>query len=246
MSAQNSDDDDFEVMADETITENTGDEAKSTRSKKSLGAISTSSTQSRDGRLRRQNDEDRPLLTFKIPLRKEQLCDDPRDDKIFYVQDRVNMSNIDEQEIISELENVGGQLCGQGSKCLEITNNLNFDPLYSILFHLENMTPNVQKQLITLLQIGFKQLRNYIQHRGVDHTAKEIFISPSMIRELESGSGNPKVYLILTIQNAIKAYVYLICWFLSDFCKLKRESKLSKRGRKKNAGDQTEKLYQKI
>ena len=94
--------------------------------------------------MRRQyNDEERSFQIFKIPIRKEQLCDDPRNDKIFYVQDRVNMSNIEESEIMRELEKVGDQLCGQGSKCLDIMNNMNFDPLYSILFHLEKMTPNI-------------------------------------------------------------------------------------------------------
>ena len=132
---------------------------------------------------------------------------------------------------MGELEKVGDQLCGQGSKCLDIMNNMNFDPLYSILFHLEKMTPNIQMKLIQLLHTGFKQLRNYIQNSGFDQSAKEVFITPSMISELENGNGNQKVHLILTIQNSIKAYMYLICWFLSDFCKLKKRSKLSKRGR---------------
>jgi len=42
--------------------------------------------------------------------------------------------------------------------------------------------------------------------------------------------------MAIQIQNALSAYVYLITWFLSDFCKLKdqKEAKLTK-GKKRVA-----------
>lgn len=71
-----------------------------------------------------------------------------------------------------------------------------------------------------------------------------------MISEIEHGDGDPNVLKILQIQNSIKAYVYLICWFLSDFCKIKKEPKLaqknSKRKNPRGGKDQSGKLHSQI
>ena len=72
-----------------------------------------------------------------------------------------------EEDIISEIEKCGTKLCASGSKCLEILNNEYFDILYSMIFHLEDMTPIARKETIQCLQIGLKNLKEYIDKRNM-------------------------------------------------------------------------------
>lgn len=75
---------------------------------------------------------------FKIPNRKEILCEEPPNENQFYVKDRTNISVFSQEQIHSELESIGNKLCGGGSKCLEILNNDNFDFLFSVIYYLED------------------------------------------------------------------------------------------------------------
>lgn len=75
---------------------------------------------------------------FKIPARKEILCEEPPNDNQFYVKDRTNISCFTQEKIHQELESIGNKLCGGGSKCLEILNNNNFDFLFSVIYYLED------------------------------------------------------------------------------------------------------------
>ena len=53
---------------------------------------------------------------------------------------------------------------------------------------------------------------------------------------------DPQCKLAIQVQNALSAYVYLITWFLSDFCKLKdlKEANLSKGKRRVAKKDRTD------
>ena len=76
---------------------------------------------------------------FKIPIRKEQLCEEPACDAQFYVKDKYNINSLKEDQILEELENISSKVCGPGSKCLEILNNDQFDFLYSIVYYVEDI-----------------------------------------------------------------------------------------------------------
>ena len=53
---------------------------------------------------------------------------------------------------------------------------------------------------------------------------------------------DPQCKLAIQVKNALSAYVYLITWFLSDFCKLKdlKEANLSKGKRRVAKKDRTD------
>ena len=89
-SQSDGDSDEFQIM-----------DAGSRRQRRSAGEVSVqsiSSTSSRERRARPANeDEEGRLVTFKIPVRKEQLCSDPGNEGTFFVQDRVNVANISEE-----------------------------------------------------------------------------------------------------------------------------------------------------
>ena len=77
------------------------------------------------------------ILNFKVPVRKEQLCDEPANRNQFFVQERDNIQNIPENSVISKLEEISQQVCGSGSNCLKIMENDYFDFLYSVIYYVE-------------------------------------------------------------------------------------------------------------
>ena len=91
---------------------------------------------------------DNHIPNFKIPERKEILCDEPANDNQFYVHDKLNVKVFSEEQIINEIEKCGSQLCSNGSKCLGILNNDYFDVLYSVIYHLEDQTKKARKECI--------------------------------------------------------------------------------------------------
>ena len=66
--------------------------------------------------------------------------------------------------------------------------------------------------------------------------AENNLLTSNMVEHQEQNL-DPKFKIILLLQNSIKAYTYLITWFMSDNSKLKdnRDIALSKKNRKKNA-----------
>jgi hypothetical protein len=55
-----------------------------------------------------------PIYHFKIPVKKEVICAKPQDDLQFYVQDRADVSRLDEAAICEQLEAISARLCGTG------------------------------------------------------------------------------------------------------------------------------------
>jgi len=55
---------------------------------------------------------------FKIPVRKEQLCDEPANENQFFVKDRINLNNLSEDRVLEEIERVSNKIGGNGSSCL--------------------------------------------------------------------------------------------------------------------------------
>lgn len=123
---------------------------------------------------------------------------------------------------------------GDRNKSLKILSNEIFDPIYSILFHLEEVSLTVRKELLQVLINGLRNLTDLMTGTKVLEWAQENFLSHSTIATLVKE--DPQCKMAIQIQNALSAYVYLITWFLSDFCKLKdlKEAALSK-GRKRVA-----------
>ena len=115
-----------------------------------------------------------------------------------------------------------------------------FDTIYSILFHLEDVTTYIRKEVLDLLQSGLKNLINLMNSTKVLEWASLNFLSSSTIAQLIRE--DPQCKLAIQIQNALSAYVYLITWFLSDFCKLKdlKEANLSKGKRRVAKKDRTD------
>lgn len=105
------------------------------------------------------------IVNFKIPIRKEQLCEEPSNDSQFWVKDRLNLGSVQEKDVLSDLERVSNKLCGSGSNCLQILNNDFFDTLYSIIYYVDSMSSRVRKEVIQLLQIGLKNTKNYMDGR---------------------------------------------------------------------------------
>lgn len=146
------------------------------------------------------------------------------------------MQTFSEDRVMQELEWVSNKLCSGGSSCLQILNNDFFDILYSIIYYVDHLSSKVRKELIQLLQIGLKNLKHYIDVRKYWDHAENNMLTTSIIQNGEI-ENNPQFKVIFLIQNSIKAYVYLITWFMSDNSKLKdnRDLNLTKRKKKGEA-----------
>ena len=123
---------------------------------------------------------------FKIPVRKEQLCEEPSNDTQFYVKDRYNISQLKEDKILEELENISSTVCGPGSKCLEILRNEQFDFLFSIIYYLEDISYKIRTQVIQLLQIGLKNLKTYIEKRKMVEYSENNLLTKNVINDSEN------------------------------------------------------------
>jgi len=123
------------------------------------------------------------------------------------------------------------KLSGGHKKSVQIMSNDFFDPLYSILFYLENVSITVRKELIQSLNMGLKSLVSFMDKMKVLEWANENLITASSAMSLKD---DPIFKVAAQIQNSLTAYVYLITWFLQDSCKCKGQVDLAK-GRKRVA-----------
>ena len=122
------------------------------------------------------------VLNFKIPVRKEQLCEEPADSSQFYVLDRCNINTISPEKVQKELERVADKLCRNGSKCLEVINNDYFDFLYSVIYYLDDQSNKIRKQIIQTLQIALKNLKNYIDMRKMQEYSENNLLTSHMVK----------------------------------------------------------------
>jgi hypothetical protein len=175
---------------------------------------------------------------FKIPVRKEQLCDEPANENQFFVKDRINLNNLSEDRVLEEIERVSNKIGGNGSSCLQILNNDYFDILYSIVYYIDDQSLKVRREVIQLLQQGLKNTKHYMDMRKMWEFAETNLLTSSMIQNQELMDAQFKI--IVLIQNSIKAYVYLITWFMSDNSKLKENRDLALSKKKKKGAEQAD------
>jgi hypothetical protein len=167
------------------------------------------------------------------------LCDEPADQNQFYVKDRYNISTLTPEKVYSELERVADKLCRNGgSKCLEIINNDYFDFLYSVIYYLDDQSNKIRKQIIQTLQLGLKNLKHYIDMRKMQEYSESNLLTTHMSKNQDQLQDN-QFKIIILIQNSLKAYTYLITWYMSDFSKLKDSKDIGTKGKRKKAKEQT-------
>lgn len=170
------------------------------------------------------NSSDQTVTEFKFPIRKEQLCDEPADPNRFWVKTRKNPTNWQEDQLLREIENVAENLVtGGGSvKCLQILDNDNFDNLYSILYYLEDMPASVRKELLDVLNKGLRYLIKSMEREHILNQDAAFDHRKSLQSGTSSSRGNGRGGHDLNLyRNCLKAYVYLISWFLQENSKLK-------------------------
>jgi len=185
------------------------------------------------------------VLEFKFPIRKEQLCDEPADPNRFWVQTRKNPTNWQEDQLLREIENVAENLVNGGGsvKCLNILDNDNFDGLYSIIYYLEDMPASVRKEMLDLLNKGLRFLlksmeREHVLNNDAAFEHRRSLQSGISSSSRGNGAGAPDLNLY---RNCLKAYIYLIAWFLQDNSKLKesKENQATKARNRKVPGSTT-------
>lgn len=86
-------------------------------------------------------------IKFKIPIRSMQLCEQPTEPNVFWVENRINVSRLKEADILAQLESILDSI-NERNKSLKILTNEVFDPIYSILFSLEEVSITVRKELL--------------------------------------------------------------------------------------------------
>ena len=129
---------------------------------------------------------------------------------------------------------------GDRKNSVKILTNEVFDPIYSILFHLEDVSTTIRKEVLELLQSGLKNLISLMNATKVLEWASQNFLSQSTMAQLVRE--DPQCKMAIQVQNALSAYIYLLTWFLSDFCKLKdlKEANLSRGKRRVAKKDKTD------
>ena len=127
----------------------------------------------------------------------------------------------------SDLEEIYNSIHGS-SQCLNIMDNDNFDRLYSIIFYLDSTPPLIRVHILTNLSSALKSLLSLIdkskilnEDTAMQHRRSLMSNTQSMVSS--SAQGGPKVDINL-IRNSLKAYVYLLTFFLGENSRLK-ESK---------------------
>lgn len=120
---------------------------------------------------------------------------------------------------------------------MQIVTNDVFDVLYSAIFYLQDVSLSVRKEIIQILETGLRNLLKYMDRTRVLEWAEQNFINAEDITTME----DPQLKTAFQIKNALSAYVYLITWYLSDYCKLKetKEAALTKNKRKVAKKDRT-------
>lgn len=104
-------------------------------------------------------------------------------------------------------------------KCLQILDNDNFDVLYSILYYIEEMSANVRKDLLDTLNKSLRYLLKGMEKEHIltnDSAFEHRKSLQSGVTARGAGTNDLNVY-----RNCLKAYTYLISWFLQDNSKLK-------------------------
>jgi hypothetical protein len=114
-------------------------------------------------------------LTFVFPVRAMQLCEQPTDPSQFWVLDRINVQTISSDRLQQEIDMVMERL--SGNKAVQILQNDIFDTIYSVLFYLQDVSLQIRKEIIQILEIGLKNVVQYMQRSKVLQWAEANFIT---------------------------------------------------------------------
>lgn len=157
------------------------------------------------------------------------LCDVPKGESNqnqFYVKDRYNLNNLSSETVSQELDKVSQKFQGGGNRCMEILSNEYFDILYSVIYYLDDIESKKRKKILSILQQGLKSLKHYIDVRKMIEYGEQNFVSG------DSQFDDPQYKVLFVIQNCLKAYIYLITWFMSDYSKLRCIKEVKSKSRK--------------
>ena len=86
-----------------------------------------------------------------------------------------------ERDLDEQLQRIMDSIGGDRKNSIKILTNEVFDPIYSILFHLEDVSTYIRKELLELLQSGLKNLINLMNSTKVLEWASLNFLSSSTI-----------------------------------------------------------------
>lgn len=93
--------------------------------------------------------------------------------------------------------------------------NDNFDTMYSIIYYLEQVSPSVRKEVLEVLNKGLRNLLKCMEKEQVLNNDAAFEHRRSLQSGISSRSGGNSGQPDLNLyRNALKAYVYLISWFL--------------------------------
>ena len=68
-----------------------------------------------------------------------------------------------ENEVREIIKRIIDTVCGERKKSLEILENEVFDPIFSILYHLDGVSMTVRKELLETLTQGLKSLTDLME-----------------------------------------------------------------------------------
>lgn len=91
------------------------------------------------------------------------MCEQPVESNVFWVSHRIDVARMSENEVREIIKRIIDTVCGERKKSLEILENEVFDPIFSILHHLENVSMTVRKELLETLTQGLKSLTDLME-----------------------------------------------------------------------------------
>ena len=99
------------------------------------------------------------------------------------MEDRVDVGRWKPQDLLQKLETILDSI-NERHKSLRILTNEVFDPIYSILFHMDSVSITVRKEVLALLNHGLKNLISFMNSAKVIEWASDNFLSASTIQQL--------------------------------------------------------------
>ena len=112
------------------------------------------------------------------------MCEQPVESNVFWVSHKIDVARMSENDVREIIKRIIDNICGERKKSLEILENEVFDPIFSILFHLENVSMTVRKELLETLTQGLKNLTDLMEGTKVIEWASQNFLSKSTIAQL--------------------------------------------------------------
>ena len=86
------------------------------------------------------------------------MSNQPVESNVFWVSHKIDVARMNENEIREIIKRIIDTICGERKKSLEILENEVFDPMFSIVYHLQDVSMTVRKELLETLTQGLKSL----------------------------------------------------------------------------------------